>query len=232
MSDLNEQRPLISRNPNWSRRPHVNQTYSSTHSTSGIREIERPVPHRRNDGSNIFQNHQSGQDVLPQNISQTSETSLRFACTTILIAVTFERISFYGLTGNLVLFLNKDPFMWESYHAMNALMMFFGLTFIMSPIGGWIADSLLGRFKTMLIALAIYLCGFALLPFLAGNSPSGYSNGTSLPDMCGDSAYDPDSPFTERCSWLIFIILFIIAIGNGILKSNIAPFGSDQVSNN
>ena len=38
----------------------------------------------------------------------------------------------------------------------------------------------------------------------------------------GDSDHDP---FDERCAWLIYIALTVIAIGTGFVKANIAPFG-------
>ncbi|XP_035825365.1 solute carrier family 15 member 4 isoform X2 [Aplysia californica] len=231
MSESEEQRPLIGRNPNWGRDRGPFATPQSSPSRRSVRRA----------GSSATGNYGNRPDASPQVLQPRSDSSLRMACGTILLTVVFERISYYGLTGNLVLFLNKDPFTWASYNAMNALFMFFGITYVMALIGGWIADSFLGRFKTMLIAFFIYLCGFISLPFLAVNTHSSSShprhrhldNSThtgSLPRICvTDEAGDQSSPFTERCSWLVYIILFVVAIGTGALKSNIAPFGSDQL---
>ena len=37
------------------------------------------------------------------------------------------------------------------------------------------------------------------------------------------------SPGEESCSWQIHVSLVIIAIGCGVVKVNLAPFGADQV---
>jgi hypothetical protein len=59
-----------------------------------------------------------------------------------------ERLAFYSLAGNLVLFLNIVPYEWESVNSMYALLYFFGISYLMSFLGGLLADTLLGRFKT------------------------------------------------------------------------------------
>ncbi|XP_076452782.1 solute carrier family 15 member 4-like [Babylonia areolata] len=176
----------------------------------------------------------------PNNNSRRHVYRTRIASAAILLSLVFERIAFYGLAGNLVLFLNKDPFKWESYHAINASLYFFGLCFATSFIGGWLADSFLGRFKTLVISFVIYVAGYVLMPVMSPKSPPSITiwdqNKTiSLPAICkvgddhdGDNA-DTD-PFDERCAWLVFVALLIIAVGTGFVKANIAPFGSDQVS--
>lgn len=89
------------------------------------------------------------------------------ACGTILLTVTFERIAFYSLVGNLVLFLNMDPLKWSMYSATNAYLFFTGLSYTTSLLGGWIADSYLGRFKTIVVFLVIYIVGYAFFPFFS-----------------------------------------------------------------
>ncbi|RUS86277.1 hypothetical protein EGW08_005969, partial [Elysia chlorotica] len=171
----------------------------------------------------------------------------RVALSAILSAVTLERICFYALTGNLVLFLNKEPFLWESYHAMNALFLFYGVTYLMSIVGGWVSDSWLGRFKTMVVCYVIYLCGYLALPFLAEDSDNddplragrgrGHNRTTPLriPAICGRGATHAradsgdDNPFSDPCAWLVYTSLVVIAMGSGALRANMCPFGSDQV---
>ncbi|XP_067683314.1 solute carrier family 15 member 4-like [Haliotis asinina] len=178
--------------------------------------------------------------------TQNSLCSVRTACGAILLSVVFERLAFYALAGNLVLFLNKRPFTWESYHAMNASFYFLGLSFVTSLFGGWLADSVFGRFKAIIVALVIYIVGYVFMPLL---SPKDDRNSILLPDVCrlhrqngtyivnhtrefdlGDSDSDDKNPFDEKCAWLIYIVLTIIAVGNGSFKANIAPFGADQVN--
>ncbi|XP_046340255.2 solute carrier family 15 member 4-like [Haliotis rufescens] len=176
--------------------------------------------------------------------TRNSLWSVRSACGAILLSVVLERLAFYALAGNLVLFLNSQPFTWESYHAMNASFYFLGLSFVTSLFGGWLADSVFGRFKAIIVALVIYIVGYAFMPLL---SPKDDSKSLYLPDVCRIHNVTPIShrihthdfdlsdsndknPFDEKCAWLIFIVLTVIAVGNGSFKANIAPFGADQVN--
>lgn len=165
------------------------------------------------------------------------------ASTTILLSVAFERMAFYALASNLVLFLNGNPFLWASYHAIGASLYFFGLSFIMSLVGGWIADSFFGRFKTMLLAFFVYIIGYSFMPTITWTETlSNKTAGTppQLPYICtlvnnqddginGTDTASNNDPFHDKCAWLIYISLTLIAIGTGFVKANIAPFGSDQV---
>ncbi|XP_059147178.1 solute carrier family 15 member 4-like isoform X2 [Physella acuta] len=222
MSDINETRPLLG--------VRVNSQASSS-----SRRISNGI-----NGSPLRRN--LSQDVPARDyVAPSNSWHVHWALFTILMSVVLEKISFYGLTGNLVLFLNMAPFQWESYHAMNALLVFYGITYIVSLIGGWVADSCLGRYKAMLFAFLIYMSGHILLPFVAETDDIIFYNLTNTTD--GDSAALPKvcinriprtgdigNPFQENCSWLIYVTLIIIGIGAGSMKSSICPFGSEQLS--
>lgn len=165
---------------------------------------------------------------------------VKFAEGAILVTITLERLAFYSLAGNLVLFLNKYPYQWESFNSMYALLYFFGISYLMSFLGGLLADTLLGRFKTLLLSLLIYVIGYAFLPLLADKATN--TEHEILPKICGRNSNSTDmflelvqqdksslSPFSEKCSGLIFGVLTLIAVGSGPFRSNIAPFGADQV---
>ena len=170
--------------------------------------------------------------------STRSACSVRCAAGIILVFVVLERIAFYGVVGNLVLFLNKNPFKWESFNAATITFLFFGVTYITSLFGGWIADSILGRFKTIVLSLIVYLAGYAMLPLLSiSNNDNkipaichpGNVNTTNLTYIVRNITNTEENLFDENCSWLIFLVLLIIGIGTGSAKANIAPFGADQV---
>lgn len=223
MSDINETRPLLG--------VRVNLQASSSRRNSSSNGINRS-PFRRN----------LSQDVAARDhVAPSNSWHVHWALFTILMSVVLEKISFYGLTGNLVLFLNMTPFQWESYHAMNALLVFYGITYIVSLIGGWVADSCLGRYKAMLLAFLIYISGHILLPFVAETDDILFHNMTNategesaaLPKVCINRiprTGDVGNPFQENCSWLIYVTLIIIGIGAGAMKSSICPFGSEQVN--
>ncbi|KAK6190852.1 hypothetical protein SNE40_002627 [Patella caerulea] len=158
---------------------------------------------------------------------------MQVACGMILFTVILERLAFYSLSGNLVLFLNKKPFSWMSYHALSASFYFLGVSFVTSLFGGWLADSFLGRYKAILVAFIIYIAGYGTMVCLApipSKNGTVIINGTEICEFKNQSGqHDKSNPFDENCAGLLYIVLTIIAIGTGSVKANIAPFGADQV---
>jgi peptide/histidine transporter 3/4 len=185
-------------------------------------------------------------------VDQRSRRTKQWACAAILGTETLERIAFYGVTGNLVLFLNKDPFNWMSYNASNALFVFMGLCFVLCLFEGWLADAFLGRFKTIFIFFFIYLGGYILLPLFYPYPFPKTNEVARLPQMChipSDNMTDimpafpihnwtniiidykrKVSPGDEACAPYVYLCLVLVAIGTAAFKTNIAPFGGDQVS--
>ncbi|XP_070572643.1 solute carrier family 15 member 4-like [Ptychodera flava] len=163
-----------------------------------------------------------------------------FACTSVLVTECLERVAFYGVTANIVLFLNHRPFDWLAQNAASALFFLMGLLYVMSVLCGWLADTTLGRFKTIALSFIIYMVGIAFLPFLGyGSEPE---NDEFLTKMCGehdwydlqDEVPTPSNKWTwtmfeEYCAWAVFLSLFIISVGAGSIRANLAPFGADQV---
>lgn len=161
----------------------------------------------------------------------------RLACAAILLAESLERVAFYGITSNLVLFLNNSPFYWEGTEATQALLTFMGITYLISPFGGWLADAYLGKFLTIASSLILYLIGMIFFPFISKDSTRIH--------LCGEETAFPvqpaecmnnTTPTNVTCPWrrpycdsVIYIGLVLVALGVGTVKSNITPFGADQV---
>lgn len=161
----------------------------------------------------------------------------RLACAAILLAESLERIAFYGITSNLVLFLNKNPFYWQATQATQALLMFMGVTYLISPFGGWLADAYLGKFWTIASSLILYFIGMLFFPFISSEDTRiGFCGQETAfpvqPAECTNST--PPSNVTcpvrdPYCAPVVYSGLFLIALGVGTVKSNITPFGADQV---
>lgn len=140
----------------------------------------------------------------------------------VLATVAFERLAFYSISGNLILFLNGTAHDWSAYSAIDATYYFLGIACIFYFLGGILADIKFGRFRVIIASFIIYLIGYTLFPILAKPIDLSHQNGTQ--SLC--SSEDGGVSF---CYALVFVSLTIIGAGTGMLRANIAPFGADQV---
>ncbi|KAM5193522.1 solute carrier family 15 member 4 [Mantella aurantiaca] len=164
----------------------------------------------------------------------------RLACAAVLLSEMLERVAFYGITSNLVLFLNGPIYNWEGTVASQALLLFMGITYLVSPFAGWLADALIGRFPTILMSMLLYLVGMLLFPLISypktrsvfcGDLPLATVNNCTTANATsinGTYISCPDQGLSY-CSTPMFIGLVVVSLGVGSVKANITPFGADQV---
>lgn len=80
-----------------------------------------------------------------------------------------ERFAFYGLASNLITFLTNE-FGQSTATAAKQINTWIGVSCMFPILGGFLADSILGRFKTVLLSSFIYLLVCISIPYLNRDS--------------------------------------------------------------
>jgi len=159
----------------------------------------------------------------------------RMSFVLILVTETLERTAFYGLICNMFMFLNTNPMSWASYNAATLIFVFNGIAYVTAVFGGWLADSCLGKFRTIIIFFCIYTGGFAFWPlFYPYPFEQDRVNPGPAPWCCvnsNNSDSDTVVPlYKENCWWAVYLSIAIIGVGYGTVRVNIIPYGAFQVS--
>ncbi|XP_078366305.1 solute carrier family 15 member 4-like isoform X2 [Oculina patagonica] len=135
----------------------------------------------------------------------------------ILVTELCERLTFYGLTANLLLFTSSELKLaspWPS--TINYL--FQGTCYLIPLLGGWLADTYMGRFNTIYASSLLYVVGTLLLAAV------------SMRDDMVKQLFNVKSIHNKTMRLVYFVLsLVMIAFGTGGIKANVSPFGADQV---
>ncbi|XP_050207117.1 protein NRT1/ PTR FAMILY 5.2-like [Mercurialis annua] len=151
-----------------------------------------------------------------------SNTGKWRACGFIVGYEVFERMAYYGIASNLVVFLTNKLHE-GTVASSNSVTNWIGTVWMLPILGAYIADAHLGRFSTFSIASAIYLSGMVLLT-LAVSLPA------LRPSPCGANIKEEDCTIkaTPLQKGVFYGALYIIAAGTGGTKANISTMGADQ----
>ncbi|KAK9002613.1 hypothetical protein V6N11_025283 [Hibiscus sabdariffa] len=150
------------------------------------------------------------------NPANKKKTGTWKACPYIIGNEGCERLAYYGMSTNLVLYF-KHQLNQQSATATRNNQNWSGTCFITPLIGAFLADSYLGRYWTIFCFSIIYIIGMTLLALSAsvhGMKPRCYAK-----DNC-----DP----TETQSAMTFLALYLIALGTGGIKPCVSSYGADQ----
>ncbi|KAG6555094.1 hypothetical protein Mapa_003129 [Marchantia paleacea] len=126
-----------------------------------------------------------------------------------------ERTAGFGLALNLISYL----FYVKHFHLPDAASMttnFFGTSFIICLLGGYVADTFLGRFWTIFWSGIIQSLGFSVLVINASLDEFKCSDGKNCPEARGADLA------------VLYIGLYVVALGTGGVKSSVSAFGADQ----
>ncbi|XP_052187556.1 protein NRT1/ PTR FAMILY 8.1-like [Diospyros lotus] len=150
------------------------------------------------------------------NPANKKKTGTWKACPYILGNECCERLAYYGMSSNLVLYF-KHQLNQKSATASKNQSDWSGTCYITPLIGAFLADAYLGRYWTIAVFSIIYVIGMTLLTLSAtvsGIKPRCYEK-----NVC-----DP----THAQSTVCFIALYLIALGTGGIKPCVSSYGADQ----
>lgn len=126
-----------------------------------------------------------------------------------------ERFAFYGVSSNLITYLT-GPLHQSTATAAENVNIWGGVSSLLPLLGAFVADSYLGRYRTILLASFLYVLGLGLLTLSA-----------LLPL--------PSSPHCDSCSSsssfqviFFFFALYLVAIAQSGHKPCVQAFGADQ----
>lgn len=140
------------------------------------------------------------------------------ACSFLIGYEAFERMAFYGIASNLVIYLTKELHEGTVSSARN-VNNWTGAVWLTPILGAYISDTYFGRYWTFLASSIIYLLGMVLLTLAV-------SLKSLKPPFCGNGLV------CEKANSLqigfFYFALYVLAIGTGGTKPNISTFGADQ----
>ncbi|XP_045341375.1 solute carrier family 15 member 3 isoform X2 [Leopardus geoffroyi] len=156
----------------------------------------------------------------------------RTAAAAVLLVEALERAAFFGVSANLVLYLNSARFHWDGQQASRAALVFLGASYLLAPVGGWLADAYLGRHRAIALSLLLYLSASSLLPATAFLDGRRSFCGEVPESPLGPACPSPDCPRaspTPYCAPTLYSGLLLLALAASSIRSNLTSFGADQV---
>ncbi|CAA0829819.1 Protein NRT1/ PTR FAMILY 5.6 [Striga hermonthica] len=139
-----------------------------------------------------------------------------FKAALFIIATEFsERLSYFGLSSNLIIYLTK-VIKQDLTTAAKSVNYWSGVTTLMPLLGGFLADAYFGRFSTVLASSIIYLFGLLALTMsrvIPGLEPCGLG-----------PCLEPRKIHVI----VFFLAMYLISIGTGGHKPSLESFGADQ----
>ncbi|XP_014518893.1 protein NRT1/ PTR FAMILY 8.2 [Vigna radiata var. radiata] len=150
------------------------------------------------------------------NPANKKETGTWRACPFILGNECCERLAYYGMSTNLVLYF-KNRLNQHSATASKNVSNWSGTCYITPLIGAFLADSYLGRYWTIAVFSIIYAIGMTLLTLSA-----------SVPGMKPTCHGAEECHATTLDSAICFLALYLIALGTGGIKPCVSSYGADQ----
>ncbi|KAL9663298.1 hypothetical protein QQ045_028138 [Rhodiola kirilowii] len=180
----------------------------------GTNDLVLPVPSDTFDQDNMFVDWR-GKPFKPNKHGGMSAAAF------VLGLQAFEMMAIAAVGNNLITYVFNEMHFPIS-KAANTVTNFIGTVFLLSLLGGFLSDSYLGSYWTMLIFGIVELSGFILLSIQA-HIPE------LRPPNCSMLLQKGQCEEAKGYEALIFYAaLYLVALGSGCLKPNIISQGADQ----
>ncbi|KAB5512563.1 hypothetical protein DKX38_029591 [Salix brachista] len=131
-----------------------------------------------------------------------------------------ERFAYYGISSNLITYLT-GPLGQSTASAAANVNTWSGTATLLPLLGAFVADSFLGRYRTIIFASLIYILGLGLLTLAARLTSANLHHCRSTKDV---SVCAPPRLLVT----LFFFSVYLVAVGQGGHKPCVQAFGGDQ----
>ncbi|KAG2721996.1 hypothetical protein I3843_02G093400 [Carya illinoinensis] len=142
------------------------------------------------------------------------------ACWFVVVYEVFERMAYYGISSNLVIYLTTKLHQ-GTVKSSNNVTNWVGTIWITPILGAYVADAHLGRYWTFVVSSVIYISGMLMLTLAV-----------SLPSLKPPRCLESDVENCRKASTLQLAVfygaLYTLAVGTGGTKPNISTIGADQ----
>ncbi|KAI3961324.1 hypothetical protein MKX01_007038 [Papaver californicum] len=136
-----------------------------------------------------------------------------------------DAFTFYGIASNLISFLTMELNQSTATAALN-VNVWVGFVQLFPLLVGFVADSYLGRFRTIVVSALIYILGLGLLPVSVALLP-----GLKSADCVNNLDAGSSTSCTSASSFQVLFFfgsLYLVAVGSAGYMTCAAAFGADQ----